>query len=954
VVSSLRKPPRKLFAFDRQILSFCAIILLVAMVFVGLLLASYQDVRRDGWNDLRGAADVLSTNIEGSLRRADGTLSAVSHLLRPEDLREAPDAQRREDFNIILADHLREFPEVRNLYIYDASGATLFGAGIASSRNNVADSPWFRRLKSEPETEFVVSDVVPNPATGTPSLVLAQSVLSPGGSWQGVAAAWIDLDHFQQIIDHYPLTEHGVITVSSASDGKMLIHRPFLPEAVNRANSSELERRLISGDVAGVGEMSVAHESGTRLYAFKRLDVFPLFVGVSESNRDIVSEWVEQSSLIALLVLLIMFMLMALFYRQRRSQQVLRQANEALRRSETLLSESEERFRMTFEQAAVGIVHNGFDRSLLRFNRRYCEILGYDAEELAGRSYLLFTHGEDVGLSDEAVAPLLRGERSSVSWEKRYVRKNGQVIWVRLTSSLQRSAEGYPLHFITVAEDITRRKDMEGRLLSEATRYEGLLRTASDGIHVLDEDGNLVEASDSFYRMLGYQPQDGKQLNVRDWDVGATDEQIAESLRKHMSELSSVFETRHRRRDGTVFDVEIHARKVALDGKRYLYASSRDVSGRKLADAARERAEMELRATSARMRLVLDTSAEGIIGMDDESRIIFANRSAAGMLGWDTPEAMQSRPSREVLGHRVADGRSCAEAGCPIHHTLEDGETRRVSDEIFCGPNGILHPVEYVAAPLLVEGIPVGAVVAFHDISERKAMESDLKRSNAELEQFAYVVSHDLRQPLRMITSYLGLIERQLSDVLDDELKSFFGYAAGGAKRMDRLIVDLLEYSRVGRQKGGLTLLPLGEVIADGVQNLTVTVTEAQAAVTVPENLPAVMGDRSELVRLFQNLVGNAVKYRLPERPCRVEIGCRPQGREWVLWVKDNGIGIAEKDFERAFGVFQRLVGRGEYEGTGIGLAVCKKIVEHHGGRIWIESTVGEGSCFLFTLPMTV
>jgi PAS domain S-box-containing protein len=935
-------------AFDRQLLSFMGIMTLVAAVFVGLMLASFKDVQEDSDRDLRNLSEVIGTNVEDALRRAEGDLGAVGQLLQPDDLAGTPSSARRDDFNTILADHLRLFPEVSNFYVYDADGATLFRAGRASTQFSVADSPWFRQLKDDAGLEMVISDVEPSRGTGMPSVVLALPLRTQGGKWQGVVAAWVNLEHFQSQIDRLKMGVHGLVSVRRSDNGKLILRSPPLPDLVNQGSNSELVRRVLSGEASGIGEYISPSDNVLRHFAFKRLEGYPLFIGVGEATEDILEGWWNQTLLAAVLVLFVQGMMLALFLRQRRSQRILRQANEALRRSETLLLESEERFRMTFEQAAVGIIHNGFDRSLLRFNHRFCEILGYDPEELSGQSYLRFTHAEDVGLSDEAVAPLLRGERASVTWEKRYVRKSGQVIWARLTSSLQRSAEGYPLHFITVVEDITHRKEMEERLLSEATRYEGLLRTASDGIHVLDEEGNLVEASDSFYRMLGYQPQEGASLNVRDWDFGIPAEKLMESLRKLMSEMSSVFETRHRRRDGTVFDAEIHARKVILDGKRYLYASARDVSGRKQADAARERAEMELRATSARMRLVLDTSAEGIVGMDDEQRIIFANRAAADMLGWPSPEAMQSRPSVDILGYRVAEG----EGGSSIRDTLEDGEIRRVSDEVFCGPNGIARPVEYVAAPLLVEGIPVGAVVAFHDISERKAMEIELKRSNAELEQFAYVVSHDLRQPLRMITSYLSLIERQLGQGVDEDLKSFFDFATGGAKRMDKLIIDLLEYSRVGRQKGNLTPLALSEVIADGVQNLTVAINEAGATVTVAEDFPQVMGDRSELVRLFQNLVGNAVKYRLPDRPCQVDVGFRRQGRDWVLWVTDNGIGIAEKDFERAFGVFQRLVAKDEYEGTGIGLAVCKKIVEHHGGRIWIESHLGKGSRFLFTLPM--
>ena len=944
--------PALLASLDRQFLLFIGILLLVLALFVSLMVESYLDVQMDAERDLRNLAEVITTNVEDSLRRGEGSLGAVAGLLRSGDLDGLADDNRRDEINAVLAEHLRLFPEVSNIYVYDATGATLFRSGRASSQFSVADRSWFLSLRDNAGIEKTLSEVEVNPATGMPTLVMALPLRSPGGKWQGAVAAWFDLASFQQLADKVKMGQQGLLTIRHAESGELLLSRPERPERINQSSTSDVGKRIQAGDRSGIGIYRSPIDDVSRHYAFKRLGAYPLVVMVAEASEDILADWWEQTLLAALLVFVLVGMMVVLFLRQRGSASILRQANEALLRSETLMLESEARFRMTFEQAAVGIIHNGFDRSLLRFNHRFCEILGCEPEDLEGQSYLRFTHAEDVGLSDEAVAPLLQGEKNSVTWEKRYLRKSGRVIWVRLTASLQRSSEGYPLHFITVVEDITLRKEMEERLQSEATRYEGLLRTASDGIHVLDEEGNLVEASDNFFRMLGYTPQEGSRLNVRDWSAGVPEGKLVETLRKHMSEISSVFETKHRRRDGTVFDVEIHARKVTLDGKRYLYASSRDVSGRKQADAARERAEMELRATSARMRLVLDTSAEGIVGMDDESRVVFANRAAAEMLGWSSAEAMLSRPGADVLGHRVGDGRSCVETGCLIQDTLQDGEIRRVSDEMFVGPNNVLRPVEYVAAPLMVEGIPVGVVVAFHDISERKAMETELKRSNAELEQFAYVVSHDLRQPLRMITSYLGLIEQQLAGAVDDELKTFFDYATGGAKRMDKLIVDLLEYSRVGRQRGKLAPLDLSEVVAEAVQNLTVAIAEAGAVVDLAEGLPSVKGDRSELARLFQNLLGNAVKYHLPDRPCRVEVGFRPQGRDWLLWVKDNGIGIAEKDFERAFGVFQRLVSKDSYEGTGIGLAICKKIVEHHGGRIWIESVVGEGSSFMVTLPM--
>ncbi|CAA7617681.1 Phytochrome-like protein cph1 (fragment) [Magnetospirillum sp. SS-4] len=227
----------------------------------------------------------------------------------------------------------------------------------------------------------------------------------------------------------------------------------------------------------------------------------------------------------------------------------------------------------------------------------------------------------------------------------------------------------------------------------------------------------------------------------------------------------------------------------------------------------------------------------------------------------------------------------------------------------------------------------------------------ELRRSNEELEQFAYVASHDLRQPLRMISGYLGMLRKTLGPSLNEDALTFFGFAIDGARRLDRMIVDLLEYSRIGRASGTRDAVDLGEVIGDSLRHLEVATAEVGADVRVQSGLPVVTGDRSELTRLFQNLVGNAIKYCAPDRPPRVEITCADGGEDWVFAVRDNGIGIGPDDLQRVFGIFQRLVSREQYEGTGIGLAVCRKIAEHHGGRIWVESVLDQGSAFLVALP---
>jgi light-regulated signal transduction histidine kinase (bacteriophytochrome) len=225
----------------------------------------------------------------------------------------------------------------------------------------------------------------------------------------------------------------------------------------------------------------------------------------------------------------------------------------------------------------------------------------------------------------------------------------------------------------------------------------------------------------------------------------------------------------------------------------------------------------------------------------------------------------------------------------------------------------------------------------------------ELQRSNQELEQFAYVASHDLQEPLRMISSYTQLLARRYKGRLDDDADEFIGFAVDGATRMQALIGDLLTYSRVGRAAAEPQFVAGHSVVERALSNLQVAIETKQATIEVG-SLPAVVGDPGQLIQLFQNLIGNAIKFTAEDAP-HVEIGgAEHADGECLLWVRDNGIGIDPQFHDRIFAIFQRLHARSEYEGTGIGLAICKKIVERHGGRIWVESAVGEGTTFKFTL----
>jgi signal transduction histidine kinase len=225
----------------------------------------------------------------------------------------------------------------------------------------------------------------------------------------------------------------------------------------------------------------------------------------------------------------------------------------------------------------------------------------------------------------------------------------------------------------------------------------------------------------------------------------------------------------------------------------------------------------------------------------------------------------------------------------------------------------------------------------------------ELARSNAELQQFAYVASHDLQELLRMVASYTQLLARRYKGKLDTDADEFITFAVEGATRMQRLINDLLAYSRVGAQSHSLRPIPGETILEQVLANLQITITESQAIVS-HDPLPIVLADETQLLQLFQNLIGNALKF-CDSQPCQVHISAQPKGQAWLFSVRDNGIGLEPEYAERIFIIFQRLHKREEYPGTGIGLAICKRIVERHGGRIWVESQPGQGATFYFTLP---
>jgi PAS domain S-box-containing protein len=392
----------------------------------------------------------------------------------------------------------------------------------------------------------------------------------------------------------------------------------------------------------------------------------------------------------------------------------------------------------------------------------------------------------------------------------------------------------------------------------------------------------------------------------------------------------------------------------------------RDAAGRPLYEiavyddiTARKSAEAALRDGEAHFRGIVDSANEGILVYDAGLRLVDANAAAERIIGLPRAAILGKPGFTSLLPCVREDGRPLQADERPTRITVRTGKPLTGHVVGIQRPGGAVTWLSLNTGFLRRHGEEqsfYGIVSTLSDITERKQAEAalreaheELKRSNAELEQFAYVASHDLQEPLRMVSSYTQLLLRRYGEKFDADAKEFMAYIVDGAGRMKQLIEDLLAYSRVGTKGKDFKPVEVAGALRRATINLRAAIEEAGASVSA-DPLPTVPADEMQLAQLFQNLIGNALKFRSAAVP-RVHVSGSEKPLEWEFEVRDNGIGIEAQYFERIFLVFQRLHNKGEYPGTGIGLAICKKVVERHGGRIWVDSKPGAGSVFHFTLP---
>ena len=491
-------------------------------------------------------------------------------------------------------------------------------------------------------------------------------------------------------------------------------------------------------------------------------------------------------------------------------------------------------------------------------------------------------------------------------------------------------------------------RDVQGLFSDELFRLT--VEACPGGMLVCDPAGTILMVNAEAERLFGYSRQ---ELIGQSVDLMVPPRLRADHSRDRMAFIASPGvramgagrELFALRKDGSEIPVELGLTPLTTRAGLVILSVIVDITLRK-------RAETEQKIAQAQFRLAVEACPSGMVMVDAAGRIMMVNAETERMFGYSRRELIGQGvdilvPTRFRDRHPELRTAFAANPGVRAMGAGRELFGRRKDNSEFPVEVG-LNPIE------TCDGWAVLSVIV--DISERKRAEllvasktRDLERSNAELEEFAYVAAHELLEPLRTIASYAHLLAERCRGKLDEKADKYIQFVGGGAKRMQSLIIDLLAFSRVGSRAQPLQPTPSAAVARQVIERLRPRIEETKADIALGV-LPVVNADETQLEQLLQNLIGNALKFRSTEPP-RIRVNASRRDGEWLFSVEDNGIGIDQQFADRIFQMFQRLHERGKYEGSGIGLAIAKKIVDRHGGRIWFESEPGIGTTFYFTLP---
>jgi len=605
------------------------------------------------------------------------------------------------------------------------------------------------------------------------------------------------------------------------------------------------------------------------------------------------------------------------------------------------------------ENPEAVVITNG-EGEIVSWNSRAEAVFGYGSAEAVGRSLNELLRPSDQPALEQD-DPRQTFESGIVTIEATRQRNDGSLVYVDISSKAVLNAEGEIEFVLSSIKDVTHLKVLRDAKLVDS-KFGSLLESAPDGIVIVNPTGRIVFTNSQAEKLLGYEREElrGKPLEAllpERFHCAHADHRSHFFAQRSKRSKGVRLELYALRKDGSEFPVEISFSPLETEEGMLVSSTIRDITERK-------RAAEILQQSEERFRLLVEGVQEyAIFMLSPQGTVVSWNKGAERIKGYKTDEIIGKHFSCFYTPEAVAEGKPEKELRTAMEEGQMNGEGWRVRKD-----GQMLWANVVITALFDKNGCLQGFAKITRDMTEAKRIEQalndknielqesarELARSNRDLQQFAYVASHDLQEPLRMVASFTQLLAKRYKDKLDQDAQDFIKYAVDGATRMQALISDLLTYSRVDRQEKPLKLTNCDAILKQALANLKLAIVDSGAVIT-HDTLPVMMADDTQLGQLFQNLIRNAIKFR-GEKPPRVHVSSERNKNGWKISVQDNGIGISPEHRERVFLIFQRLHTTAEYPGTGIGLAICKKIVERHGGRIWIETPPEGGSIFSFTL----
>ena len=938
----------------RRIIIFISIVLPVLLVSV----YSYIQIRKNTieriYEERRSLVSLSARVLKEKLDRLNDV--GLSFSTRPA-LCQYVDEQKWNAAIALMKQVSKDFPYIDHILLVDTAGTIMadvpFSPGVIGE--SYAQVDWYKALRKN--WQPYLSEVYVR-AENTVAM-LAHPVKNNAGKVRGILALRVKVAELLEWSKEVSIGSSGFLYVVDHK-GRIAANPEYAKtDSVIDYSSVPAVQKALKGE-KNVEVLYNPIVKENRLSAYEQIPGYGWAVIVQQEASAALSDN-NSSNFIAIFYFLVILLAFGFAYFITREMNLRKKAEEALRQLNkeledrvkertAALHEREERLSSIYDTTADVIFHLQVEKNgryrFISVNKAFVTTTGIDSVQVVGKLVSEIIREPSLTFVLEKYGEAIR-EKKIVRWEETSDYPTG-----RLTGEVSVAPvyddSGNCTHLVGAVHDITERKKAEQTLRESENRYRSLFENMLNGYayckilldHDKPHDFIYIDVNRAFAELTGLQNVVGKKVSEVIPGIKESNPELFEIYgRVALTGKPEGFET-YVESLGIWFSISVYS-----PVREYFIAVFDNITERKRAgEALRERERM--------LEALFEYSPDAIIVVNRDGHISRVSRLAENLFGYARDEfknmtietLIPERYSKNHVHHRSN------------YHASPSSRAMGTGLQLYARrKDGTEFPVDIMLSPVETsEGSVVTAVI--RDITERKLAEQklkitleDLERSNKELEQFAYVASHDLQEPLRMVSSFTQMLERRYHDKLDADAKEFIGFAVDGANRMQVLINDLLTYSRVGTRGKLFEPTDMNEVLGQAIANLSVAIEENHTIITNDE-LPTVRVDATQLVQLFQNLLSNGIKFRGNNTPF-VHVSFTENSDEWVFSVKDNGIGIAPAYYERIFVIFRRLQTKAEYPGTGIGLAICKKIVERHGGKISVESELGKGSTFYFTIP---